>query len=418
MSEIEGRALEVAPVPIRERWLNRNVAGIGVTSFLSDWGHEMATAALPAFLAVIGAPAAALGAIEGIADAVSSFVKLGAGWYSDRIGHRKAICVGGYFLTGVSKAIFAFASGWPLVLVGRTLGWFGRGVRTPLRDAILAESVSPQTRGRAFGFYGAADTLGAILGPLCGVWLLALLPPASAGDLSAPFRTLFLLTLIPGLGSALAFGFMVSERQRVPNHGVRLWATIRSLPHTYRRWLVGVGVFGIGDFAHTLLILAATELLTPAYGVVAAAQMAALFYVVRNVLYAGVSYPIGALSDRLGRAGLLALGYAVGALTAAGFTAAFAFSWRQPAYLLGLFCLAGIYIAVEDALERAMTADLVPAVESRGIAYGVLGTVNGIGDLAASVTVGALWTGVSPSVAFAYASAVMLAGAVVIARMR
>jgi MFS family permease len=391
---------------------------MGVTSLLSDWGHEMATAILPAFLAVLGVPAAALGAIEGIADAVSSFVKLGAGWYTDRIGHRKAICIGGYFLTGVSKAIFAFAYGWPLVLFGRTLGWFGRGVRGPLRDAILAESVSEAVRGKAFGFHRAGDTLGAIIGPLCAVVLLPVLQAHGPGDPSAPFRTVFLLTLIPGVGSALAFGFMVSERRRVPNHGVRLWATIRSLPHAYRRWLVGVGVFGIGDFAHTLLILAATQLLTPAYGVVAAAQMAALFYVVRNVFYAGASYPIGALSDRLGRLGILVLGYVIGALTAAGLVAAFAFSWFHPVYLLGLFCLAGIYIAAEDALEGAMTADLVPAVETRGIAYGVLGTVNGVGDLAASVIVGALWTAVSPAVAFAYAAAAMTVGAVVIARVR
>jgi MFS family permease len=418
MNDVDGKVAVVTSVPADERWLNRNVVGMGVTSLLSDWGHEMATAILPAFLAVIGVPAAALGAIEGIADAVSSFVKLGAGWYTDRIGHRKAVCVGGYFLTGVSQAIFAFAAGWPLVLLGRTLSWFGRGVRGPLRDAILAESVPEDARGKAFGFHRAGDTLGAIIGPLCAVGLLALLQGHGAGGPSAPFRTVFLLTLIPGVGSALAFGLMVSERQRVPNHGVRLWATIRSLPHAYRRWLVGVGVFGIGDFAHTFLILAATQLLTPAYGVVAAAQMAALFYVVRNVLYAGASYPIGALSDRLGRLGMLALGYVVGAMTAAGLVAAFAFSWRHPAYLLGLFCLAGIYIAAEDALEGAMTADLVPTVESRGIAYGVLGTVNGVGDLAASVIVGALWTAVSPSVAFAYATAAMVAGAVVIARVR
>jgi MFS family permease len=278
--------------------------------------------------------------------------------------------------------------------------------------------VSDGARGKAFGFHRAGDTLGAVIGPLCAVGLLALLQGHGAGDPSAPFRTVFLLTLIPGVGSALAFGLMVRERRRAPNHGIRLWATIRSLPRAYRRWLVGVGVFGIGDFAHTLLILAATQLLTPAYGVVIAAQMGALFYVVRNVLYAGASYPIGAMSDRIGRRGILVLGYVAGALTAAGFVAAFALSWRHPAYLLGLFSLAGIYIAAEDALEGAMTADLVPAAESRGIAYGVLGTVNGIGDLAASVIVGALWTAVSPATAFGYAAAAMAAGAVVIARVR
>ena len=418
MNKADEKVAAVGAVPLRERWLNRNVMGMGVTSLLSDWGHEMATAVLPAFMAAIGAPAAALGAIEGIADGVSSFVKLGAGWYTDRIGHRKAICVGGYFLTGISKAIFAFAAGWPLVLLGRTLGWFGRGIRGPLRDAILAESVPADARGKAFGFHRAGDTLGAVIGPLCAVGLLALIPGNAAGDPSAPFRVVFLLTLIPGVGSALAFRLMVRERRRAPNHGLKLWATIRGLPCAYRRWLVGVGVFGIGDFAHTLLILAATQLLSPAYGVVAAAQMAALFYAVRNVFYAGASYPVGALSDRVGRRGVLVLGYVVGALTAAGFIAAFAFSWRHPAYLLGLFCLAGIYIAIEDALEGALTADLVPAAESRGIAYGVLGTVNGVGDLAASVLVGLLWTVVSPVAAFAYAAAAMAVGAVVIVRVR
>jgi MFS family permease len=427
VNKADAKLAAVGSVPLRERWLNRNVMGMGVTSLLSDWGHEMATAVLPAFMAAIGAPAAALGAIEGIADAVSSFVKLGAGWYTDRIGHRKAICVGGYFLTGISKAIFAFAAGWPLVLLGRTLGWFGRGIRGPLRDAILAESVSSEARGKAFGFHRAGDTLGAVIGPLCAVGLLALIPGNAGGDPSAPFRVAFLLTLIPGVGSALAFGLMVRERRRAPNHGLKLWATIRSLPYAYRRWLVGVGVFGVGDFAHTLLILAATQLLTPAYGVVAAAQMAALYYAVRNVLYAGVSYPVGALSDlpasrgqagRMGRRGILTFGYIIGALTAVGFVAAFALSWQHPLYLVGLFCLAGIYIAAEDALEGAMTADLVPAAESRGIAYGVLGTVNGIGDLVASVLVGLLWTAVSPVAAFAYAAAAMAAGAVVIARVR
>jgi MFS family permease len=120
----------------------------------------------------------------------------------------------------------------------------------------------------------------------------------------------------------------------------------------------------------------------------------------------------------MGRRGILTFGYIIGALTAVGFVAAFALSWQHPLYLVGLFCLAGIYIAAEDALEGAMTADLVPAAESRGIAYGVLGTVNGIGDLVASVLVGLLWTAVSPVAAFAYAAAAMAAGAVVIARVR
>jgi MFS family permease len=398
-----------------QKWLNRNVVGMGVTSLLADAGYEMANAVLPSFLEVIGVSAAALGAIEGVADALSAAVKLGMGWYSDRIGHRKPITVVGYFLTGVAKSLFAFATGWPLILVGRLVGWFGKGLRKPLRDALLTESVPPSARGKAFGFHRAGDTLGAIIGPLAGVLLLAWMQPHTT-DASRPFRTIFLLTLIPGVGSGLAMLLMVRETRRRPSPA-KFWTAIRSLPKPYLRFLTGVGIFGMGDFAHTLMILAATQLLAPTHTLVRAAEIAALLYVVHNVVYAGASYPIGALSDKIGRRGLLALGYVVGALTAAGLAAAFLKNWNSWQYLALLFALGGLYIAAEDALEGATTADLITA-ETRGTAFGVTAAVNGIGDFVASTLTGFLWTAVSPVVAFAYAGVLMLAGAVVIYRVR
>lgn len=396
-------------------WLNRNVVGMGLTSLLADAGYEMANAVLPSFLQAIGVSAAALGAIEGIADATSSFVKLGVGWASDRLGHRKPITVAGYFLTGIAKALFAFAYGWPLILIGRVVGWFGRGIRGPLRDALLAESVPAETRGKAFGFHRAGDTLGAILGPLAGVALLAYLHP-HAPEPASPFRTIFLLTLIPGLGSGFAFAFMVHETRRAPS-AAKFWAAVRSLPKPFLRFLVGVGLFGMGDFAHTLMILAATQLLAPTHGLADGAEIAALLYVVHNVLYAGASYPIGALSDRWGRRGLLALGYLAGALTAAGLVAAFHWQLVSVAFLALVFALGGISIAAEDALEGATTADLITP-ETRGTAFGVTAAVNGVGDFIASTLVGALWTAVSPAVAFAIAAVLMLVGAGVIFRVR
>lgn len=402
---------------VKVGWLNRNVIGMGLTSLLSDAGHEMATAVLAGFLAVLGAPPYALGVIEGVADALSSFVKLGAGWWSDRLGHRKAIVTAGYALTGGAKALFAAAAGWPLVLVGRALAWFGRGVRGPLRDAMLAESVPAADRGKAFGFHRAGDTLGAILGPLAGAGLLTLLAPAAATDPSMPFRVIFLLTLVPGLGSALAFALLVREQRRPPDHGVRFWASLRALPTPFRRALAGVGVFGLGDFSPTLLILAATSLLTPVYGAVAAAQTGALLYALRNALYAAASYPVGAASDRYSRRGLLALGYVLAASVMVGFAAVFLGSVASLFALAVLFAGAGVYAAFVDALEGALTADLIPDVALRGTAFGVVGTVNGVGDLVSSVVVGLLWS-VSPALGFGYAALLMLLGATLLHRVR
>jgi MFS family permease len=404
-----------AAAPGGGRWLNRNVFVIGLTSFLSDTGHEMATAVLPAFLAVLGVPAAALGVIEGIADATSSFVKLWAGWVSDRLGHRKAIAVGGYVLTGLSKSLFAFAYGWPLILVGRVVGWFGRGVRAPLRNAILADSVPETARGKAFGFERAGDTLGAVAGPLVALAVLRFWP-LHAPNPSEPYRIVFLLTLIPGLSAALAFGTLVRERRRAPSP-TKFTAALRNLPPPFRRFLLAVGIFGMGDFAHTLLILAATELLAPSYGIARAAEIAILLYVVHNVFYASASYPAGALSDRWGRKGLLVAGYALGGMTAFGCLAAFAWSIAAIPFLVIVFAAAGIYVGIEEALEAAMTADLVPP-ELHGTAYGALGTINGIGDLFASAVVGVLWTAVSPVAGFGYAAVLMVWGGAVLARLR
>jgi len=406
------------PTPRRPwpRWLNRNVFAMGLTSFLGDAGYEMATVLLPGFFAVLGLPAAALGTIEGVADATSSFVKLGAGWLSDRLGHRKTIAVAGYFLSGTSKALFAFAYNWPLILAGRVIAWFGRGIRGPLRDAMLAESVPAQTRGKAFGFHRAGDTAGAIIGPLIGVALLSYLGPHSV-DPSRPFRIAFLLTLIPGLASVVTFAALVHETRK-PGSRTSLWASVGTLPRPFGRFLLGVGIFGAGDYSHTLMILAATQLLAPQRGVTRAAAIAGLLYVLHNVLYALTAYPIGALSDKRGRRGLLSVGYALGAIVALGFAAAF---WSRRAdilFIAFLFMLAGPFVAIQDALEGAMTADLVPEISKRGVAYGVTGSVNGVGDLISSAIVGIVWSIYSPILAFAYAAVMMASGAIAIQWVR
>src|SRR4051794_18651866 len=189
------------PVP-SNRWLNRTVIGAGLTSLLADMSYEMATAVMPGFFSVLLIPGYFLGLTEGTADALANFVKLGIGYYSDRIGKRKALVVSGYALTGASLSLFAFAVGWPLILIGKSLAWIGKGLRGPLRDAILADSVPPNMVGRAFGFHRAGDTIGAVIGPLLGFLLLRSLPDDSFGATAGPHRVIFLLTLIPGIGSA------------------------------------------------------------------------------------------------------------------------------------------------------------------------------------------------------------------------
>lgn len=420
-------ALPPPAPPARVGWLNRNVLGAGLTSLLADACYETAIYVLPMFLAVLGQSPSAevpfavaalwVGLMEGSADAVASSVKLGAGWLGDRLGHRKAIVTLGYALTGVAGAFYALADLRGVVVLVRVLAWAGKGIRGPLRDAILADAVPEADRGKVFGFHRAGDTVGAIIGPLLGAGLLALLPVPPGGDPTQPYRILFLLTLIPGLGAVLAFALMIREQRRAPRRE-RLWASVRALPPGFRRLLVGVAVYGAGDFAPPLLVLAAMQVLEPRHGRQGAAAIAVALASVRNVVYAATSYPVGALSDRIGRRGLLARGYAFGGLVVAAFAAVLAYGWGSLPVLLALFALAGVAIGFEDALRGAITADLVPDKALRGTAYGVMGTVSGLGDFVSSAGVGVLWLAFGPVPGFVVAAALMLTGAVLLYRVR
>jgi len=382
----------------RGGWFNRNVFGFGLTSLLGDFCHEMATAVLPQFMESIGSSAAALGFIEGVGDAVSSFVKLGAGYHSDKIGHRKTWSVVGYALTAVAKAVFAFAFAWPLILLGRTVGWLGRGIRGPLRDAMLAESVAPEDRGKAFGFHRAGDTAGAVLGPLAAFALLTWASvhpaivqevnswlPANAAAQGGAFRMIFLLTLIPGILSVLSMAFLITEKRRARSHEMQFMTTLRAMPRDYRTFLLAVWLFGMADFAPTLMILRATTVMTPSMGLLDASRYAALLYLLRNVIYALASFPIGALSGCFHRTHYLAVGYAVAVITFVGFAVAMPSLW----WFTGCFVLAGVFIAWEDTMEGVAVRDYVDE-SIAGTAYGVLGVANGIGDFASSIIVGFL----------------------------
>lgn len=387
-------------------WLNRTVLGVGVTSLFSDWSHEIATAILPAFLATIGAGPAWLGAIEGIADGLSSFAKLSSGHYTDRLKKRKPLAVFGYAFTALATASFAFATHAYHVLFGRAAAWLGRGVRSPVKKALLAADVAPGAYGRAFGLERLMDTVGAIAGPLTALWLLRVT--------NHNYRAVFLWTLLPGMIAVLGFWLLVRERPFEARKKVTFIAGLRGLPANFRKFLLGVGVFGSGDFSHTLLILYASRMLAPAHGMARAASLAVGLYTLHNVFYAGSAYVSGWISDIVPhRKAILAGGYAL-----AGVTAIFLSTTPASLWLLGgLFVLAGIYVGTEEALEDSLAAELIPR-EQHGMAFGTLAAVNAVGDFLSSLMVGLLWSAVSARAAFSFSAVLFFAGALLILRLR
>ncbi|HEU4950647.1 MAG TPA: MFS transporter [Holophagaceae bacterium] len=378
------------------------------TSFLSDLGHEAMSALLPAFLAALGLPPAALGAVEGVGDAAASVMKLGAGWVSDRLGRRKELVILGYAATGLASGLTALASGFSGVLGAKAFGWMGRGLRGPLRDALLVEAIPAEARGRAFGFHRAGDTLGAILGPALAAALLAW--GATRGHAGLPWlRILLGFSLIPGLLAAVVFAWAVPEGRRGGGRAFPFREALRAMPRSFRGYLAGVGLFGCGDFAHTLLILAATQLLAPALSPGPAAAWGVSLYVLHNAVYALAAYPAGALADRFrAHRRLLGLGYLAGALMPLLLAGAFLRGQAGLGLMAAIFSLGGLVNGLQDTLEGATTADLAPP-EHRGLAFGLLGAVNGAGDLVSSAGVGLLWTW-HPAAAFLAAGLLMAGG--------
>ena len=392
------------PVTAKNRsWLNRNILGMGLASLFSDMNHEMASAILPVFLSsVLGAPAFALGLIEGVADGVSTIFELWSGWYSDRIGKRKGLAALGYFITAFSKATFALATSWWHVLFGRTAGWIGWSLRSPTRDALLTESSTPETIGRVFAFHRTLDTLGAILGPLIAMALMA----------HVSLRAIFLVSLIPGLFAFLAIVMLVKAKPRQPDL-TQPWHSLKALPKDFRKFLIPVGLFGISNFAPTLLILRAQDLLAPSLGSLKAGAFAVGLYTFSNVVYALVAYPIGALSDRVSKRLVLSAGFAVFGLLCLGFLFADGQKWL----LVLLFALSGLYTAIIESSQPALASTLM-LEHQHGTGFGLMSAVDGVGDFLSSITMGVLWTAVSPNAGFVSAGVLALVSAFLLAMMR
>lgn len=390
-----------APAP-PGRWLTLPVLGFGTASLLSDLGHEAATSLLPALMIALGgAPAAALGVIEGVSDGASSVAKLAGGWWADRPRLRKPLCVAGYFVTGASLGLFGLATSRVHVAAVRAAGWMAKGVRGPARDTMLAGCVPREAMGRAFGFHRMMDTLGAVAGPLLAAALLATLP----------LRSVLGACAIPGVLAAAAFALMVPAAAAGAAGAKRPFvASLRALAPGTRRFLLAVFLFGTGDFARSLLVLRAVELLAPERGLAAATALGAALYAGHNAVYAAACFPVGWFADRVSPRALLALGYAAG--TVAALLAATA--TPSIPVLAVLFAVAGLTLAFEDTLEGAIVAvEADPSI--RGTAFGALAATNGVGDLVSSALVGVLWSVAGAGWAFGAAAVLCLAGCLLLA---
>ena len=390
----------------KQQWLNSTTLGVGLTSLLSDWSHEIATAILPALLMSLGAGPGWLGAIEGVADGLSSITKLIAGHFTDRLRRRKPLVVTAYAITAAATGAIGFATGAIHIMLARTTAWLARGVRTPARKALLAAAVPPEAYGRAFGFERMMDTVGAVAAPLTALWLLRVT--------HHNYRHVLLWTLVPGLAAAACFGLFVRERRAEIPAKKTFVAGLRGLPREFRLFLAAAGLFGLGDFSHTLLILYATQQLTAGRGAAVAASIAVGLYLLRNVFYAAFAYAGGWLGDNVPqRKAVLAGGYSV----ALGMALLLATGKSRLTVLIVVFALAGIFTGVVEALEDSITAEIVPQSQ-HGMAYGTLAAVNAVGDFASSIVVGALWTAISPSAAFATAGVLFAAATVLILSLR
>ncbi len=379
----------------RGRWLTPGVRGIGAASFLSDLGHEVATSLLPRFVtSTLGGSAAALGAIEGIADGIAGVARLAGGALADDPERRRRAAIGGYTSTAVLTSIIGVVQAVWQVGFLRAGAWAARGLRVPARNALLADAVPKDYYGRAYGFERAMDNLGAIGGPLLALGLVALFS----------VRTAILISVVPGLFAVLAIVYAIrhipkltaTERQRIR---LRVRPVMKG---RLGRLILSVSAFEMGNVAATLLILRATQLFTPSRGVAAATSLGVLLYLAYNVAATIFSIPAGHAIDRVGPAPLFGLGAGV-------FLASylmFGLSGPNIGILLAAFILAGFGIACAETSQHAAVAAHAPT-EVRGSAFGLLAAVQSFGNLAASGIAGVLWAAVSPRAAFIYSAAWM-----------
>ena len=358
-----------------------NILVLGLVSFLTDFSSEMIYPLLPVFLtAVLGAGPAVLGVIEGIAESTASLLKLVSGIMSDRVTDRKRLVLSGYGISSFARPFIAAATGPLAVLVIRFADRVGKGIRTSPRDALIADSVDPSIRGKAYGFHRSMDHAGAIVGPLVASALLAFVV--------SDMRTVFWLAAIPGILAVVLIAFKVKEveRRRGPSNGTFLGLFPRG---RLRGYIIILFIFTLGNSSDAFLLLQAGRLgVTPV--------MIPLLWAFFHVVKMSSSMPFGALSDRIGRRKIIVTGWCIYALTYVGFGYA-----TTETHVWLLFTLYGLFYGLTEGTEKAFLVDISEA-EERGSAFGWYNFAIGIGALPASLLFGLIWQAVGPKAAFAF----------------
>ena len=353
------------------------VKALGLVSFCNDAASEMIYPLLPAFVtSVLGLGPQVLGIMEGLAETVASLLKYFSGWWSDRVRKRKPLAAAGYALSSVLRPLIGLAaSAWHVVSL-RAADRVGKGIRTSPRDALLAASVDPEIRGRAFGFHRAMDHAGAVVGPVIALVLIS--------GFHLGLRTVFLLTAVPALLTVLLMIFAVREIL-VPRDSASPGSACADVPAGDGRPGRGFGVFlaamvlfTLGNSTDIFLVLHAHELGVPV-------ALAPLLWIVLHLSKSLSATPGGGLSDRIGRKRTILIGWGIYALSYAGFAAA-----GSPWQIWPLFVLYGLFYGFTEGPEKALTADLVPPRHC-GRAFGLYHMSIGIAALPASVAAGYLW---------------------------
>lgn len=373
----------------RYRGLPRNVFAIGLVSLLNDASSEIIYPLLPIFLASsLGASARAIGTIEGLAESISSLLKLFAGYLSDRLGKRKFLVVFGYSVASIARPLLAFAQTWTQVLAIRLTDRVGKGIRTAPRDAMIADTVRVEQRGIAFGFHRAMDHAGAVVGPLGGYLLVILFVANAKSPTISEFSKIFLAASIPALIAVLVAIFFMRESLPQPSPESEIKSlSLRGFDSNFKRFLLVLALFTLSNSSDSFLILRAMD-----SGVSVA--VIPLLWAAHHGMKVLSSLFGGDLSDRLGRKRLIVAGWILYAAVYAGF----AFATHQ-ASLWVLFLVYGIYFGLAEGAEKALVADLVRP-EQRGTAYGLYNLAFGITVFPASLLMGMIWDWKGPAVAF------------------